>query len=154
MGNIIRDHPFVLTRMKVRIPDTKVIEREVWNFKKADWTKLRECLAEHNWSGLYNMDADDAARAVTSTILKLVEECIGKRTMKEYKSTHPWLTRAPMADWQNLFSLRNAIWNNKLLRYLTPDGTNECDGMPIAPTIQSMNRTVARCVDAWLQFGS
>ena len=92
VGNKIRDHRFVFTQMKVRIPDTKVIEREVWNFRKADWTRLRECLADNDWSDLYAMNADDAARAVTGTILQLAEECIGKRKLKEIKSTHPWLT--------------------------------------------------------------
>ena len=52
VGNTIRDHRFVFTRMNVRIPDTQVIEREVWNYKKADWTRLKECLADHDWSCL------------------------------------------------------------------------------------------------------
>ena len=38
------------------------------------------------------MDADTAAQYVTKTILHHAEECIGKRSMQEVKSTHPWLT--------------------------------------------------------------
>ena len=38
------------------------------------------------------MDVGDAANIATETIPKLSEECIGKRTVKEFKSTHPWLT--------------------------------------------------------------
>ena len=33
-----------------------------------------------------------AAGKVTSVILELAGRCIGKRAMKEIKSTHPWLT--------------------------------------------------------------
>ena len=82
VGNKIRDHRFVLTKMNVRIPDTKIIEREVWNFNKADWTRLKECLGDHDWSDMYGMTADDAANTVTTTVLKLAEDCIGKRTLK------------------------------------------------------------------------
>ena len=52
VGNTIRDHRFVLTRMRVRIPETKVIKREVWNYKRADWLRLKGCLRDHDWSVL------------------------------------------------------------------------------------------------------
>ena len=92
VGGNIRDHRYVLTKMRASVPDTIEVQREVWNYKKADWTRLKEELKDHDWAELYLMDADTAAEHVTTTILKYAEESIGKRKLKEVKSTHPWLT--------------------------------------------------------------
>ena len=35
---------------------------------------------------------NEAAAELTNTLLEYARECIGKRTLKEIKSTHPWMT--------------------------------------------------------------
>ena len=39
---------------------TKTIKREVWNYNKADWVRLKDCLKDHDWSELHGMNANDA----------------------------------------------------------------------------------------------
>ena len=87
VGGKIRDHRYVLTKMNILVPETVVQSREVWNFAKADWVRLKDELRDHDWSVLHGMGAQGAAATVTKTILHLAEQCIGKRTVKEYKST-------------------------------------------------------------------
>ena len=92
VGPKIRDHRYVLTTLGASVPDTTEIPREVWNYSKADWARLKDNLREHEWAELHHMDADGAANRVTDVILQHAKVCIGKRVLKEFKSTHPWLT--------------------------------------------------------------
>ena len=92
VGPKIRDHRYVLTKMMAAVPETIELKREVWNYSKADWERLKDELREYDWTELHTMDADTAANKVTSIIRDLAKKCIGKRTMKEIKSTHPWRT--------------------------------------------------------------
>ena len=92
VGGAIRDHRYVLAKMRAPVPDSVEIEREDWNYPKADWVRLKDELRDHDWTQLHSMNADEAATSITDTILRLAKDCIGKRKMKEKKSTHPWLT--------------------------------------------------------------
>jgi len=92
VGGKIQDHRFVLTKLKVRVPETKLQRREVWNFKKADWTRLKEDLSEHDWSCLQTLDPNDGAIQFTKVLRECSLESIGKRVIHAAKSTHPWMT--------------------------------------------------------------
>ena len=56
VGGKIRDHRYVLTKMRASVPDTIEVQREVWNFSKADWARLKDELREHDWSELHLME--------------------------------------------------------------------------------------------------
>jgi hypothetical protein len=92
VGGTIRDHRYVLTKMKAPVPDSVEVEREAWNYSKADWVRLKDELRQHDWTTLHSMNADEAATSITDIILRLAKECIGKRKLEERKTTHPWLT--------------------------------------------------------------
>ena len=68
------------------------MRREVWNFKKADWTRLKEDLSEHDWSCLQTLDPNDGAIQFTKVLREYSLDSIGKRVIHEAKSTHPWMT--------------------------------------------------------------
>ena len=82
----------MLTEIKCKLPETRVIKRKVWNFAKADWPLLKDSLEEFNWEFLRSDHPDDGAINLTNTILELAEIAIGRTTITECKSTHPWLT--------------------------------------------------------------
>ena len=48
VGGKIQDHKFVLTKFNFRVPETEFMPREVWNYSKADWRRLKDLPAEHN----------------------------------------------------------------------------------------------------------
>ena len=99
VGAKIRDHRYVMTKLKASVPETLELKREVWNYSKADWERLKDELKDHDWSKLHAMNADEAAESITETILNFANECIGKRILKEKKSTHPWLTQKQRAQY-------------------------------------------------------
>ena len=92
VGRKVQDHKFVLTKLNFSIPAARVLEREVWNFAKADWERMRDLLGDHDWSDLKSMSPTTAAASLTETILECAQVCIGKKTVREAKSTHPWMT--------------------------------------------------------------
>ena len=48
VGGKLHDHQFVLTKFNFVVPESKTMEREVWNYGRANWTRLSERLAEHD----------------------------------------------------------------------------------------------------------
>ena len=66
----ITDHRLVLTTMRARIPECKVRERTVWDFKKADWAGLEAAVRQTEWSGLLSMTADEGAVFLTDTLMR------------------------------------------------------------------------------------
>ncbi len=78
--------------MQFKVPEQQVIEREVWQFAKADWDRLRDTLSEQDWSYIETEDTNAAAARLTNEILGIAQERIPKRTLRDKKSTHPWLT--------------------------------------------------------------
>ena len=92
VGAKVRDHRYTVTKLNVEVPSSIKIQRSVWKYSKADWTRLKENLSDFNWDILLAMDSDEAAETITKIVLDLAEECIGHKDLQEVKSTHPWLT--------------------------------------------------------------
>ena len=88
----VADHNYVVATTDVDVPEAEVVERSVWNYTKADWARLQDLLEDHDWSFLLELDTSAGAEKLTETILAYANEAIGKRLLKERKSTHPWLT--------------------------------------------------------------
>ena len=92
MGAKVRDHRYTMTKLNAQVPDTTKINRNVWNYSRADWAGMKEQLKERDWEDMRSMSADEAAETLTETILNLAESYIGKKSLQEIKSSHPWLT--------------------------------------------------------------
>ena len=56
--------------MNFAIPRTVESQREVWNYKQADWDLLRDCLDEVDWDFLRSVDPDDGAATLTAKIMR------------------------------------------------------------------------------------
>ena len=68
----------------------EVVERRVWIFSKANWDGLREKLGNLTWDLMSVLAAEEAALALTQTILDIMSEFVPQRFIQERKSTHPW----------------------------------------------------------------
>ena len=92
VGGKIQDHNTVTATIRCSIPVSKIVQRKVWNYKKADWARLSDLLGDENWDFIESCHPDEAAARLTSTILEHAHDAIGQHDCKEMKSTHPWLT--------------------------------------------------------------
>ena len=87
----IADHKGVLGRLKLRMPKTEIVCRRVWVFSQANWSGLQERFNGVSWDFISKLSVDDAAATLTKTILDCASDFIPERTLRERKSTHPWI---------------------------------------------------------------
>ena len=104
----VADHALVSATLKLQVPKTEAVEREVWVFSKANWTKAKELLAETDWTYLDNLDADTAAAHLEERILAVTRDCVPKRLVQDRKSAHPWLTPETRTGSSKAQSKRNS----------------------------------------------
>ena len=91
VGGQIRDHNCVNACLNLTVQESSKLKREVWDYKKADWERMRDMLDDTCWDFMYNMHPDEGAIKLTEIILEIAQGCIGKRTISETKSNHSWL---------------------------------------------------------------
>ncbi len=98
----LSDHYGILASIKLSIPESHVVERECFNYTKADWESMRKAFAETRWCdvlppGLFADEClspsviDDGVRRLTMYILEVVKAHVPHRKVRAMKSTHPWL---------------------------------------------------------------
>ena len=89
------DHDAVLASISISIPASRPVRREVFDFRKADWGKLKRLLKQASWGDEIRVrSADEAAAWVTSTVLALVDECIPSKWISDKSYAHPWINTA------------------------------------------------------------
>ena len=85
------DHDGVLTTVNIAIPASKPVRRLVFDYKQAEWSRLKTELAQVQWGDeLRNLSADDAAAWLTRTILRIVDDCIPSKWITDKSFSHPW----------------------------------------------------------------
>ena len=57
----LTDHRAVLCETQLEVATVTEIEREVWDFKKADWQGLKEILKQEDWNVLNELTVDEVA---------------------------------------------------------------------------------------------
>ena len=77
--------------LKIQVPEEQTIRRQVWRRADADWRGFEDALSEQDWTQLDHMSPNEGAEWLQDTILGLMQAWIGKRELREKKSTHPWL---------------------------------------------------------------
>ena len=90
----IADHSIVEVCMPLPVPEVLTIEREVWQFRTADWERSVALLQEEDWSDIASRSPDDGAARLSNTLLQHASSCIRRKKITEKKSTHPWLNDA------------------------------------------------------------
>ena len=89
----VADHRGVLTTVKFKVPETASHQREVWNFKEADWDRLSSEIEDTEWNFLSCTPPSEGAQLLTEKLLHIAEDNIPKRCVSIKKTTHPWLTQ-------------------------------------------------------------
>ena len=93
----IADHNGILTSVDVPLCTEVSHRRIVWDFKHADWDKLKRKLRDTDWGFIHKESVDDAARQINDMISGYCSECIPKRELVEKRKSHPWMTDACVA---------------------------------------------------------
>ena len=88
----LTDHKPVLCETTLEVAKVVVVDRTVWDYRKANWSGLRARLKEEDWNVLGEKHASEAADYLTNRILDLAKTFIPQRVLKDRKSTHPWVT--------------------------------------------------------------
>ena len=88
----VSDHEIVTASLKLSVPDSEIVERQVWQFRDADWEKMGDILDSTDWTFIESLDANAATEQMSTIILAAMDDCIPQRILKERKSSHPWLT--------------------------------------------------------------
>ena len=93
----IADHKGVLATIPFSMPKVLSHHRQVWHYRDADWDRLRDELGDADWEDLAESPPDAAADQLVTRILQHTADCIPQRTVKVWRSTHPWLTERAVA---------------------------------------------------------
>ena len=87
----LADHDIVHASAKLVVSRPEVLQREVWNYRKADWEALEQEVEKTSWDFIEQGTLDEAAEQWTQSILLSAESHIGKRVLTETKCNHPWI---------------------------------------------------------------
>ena len=86
------DHDGVLTTVNVSVPSSSPVRRQVYDFKHANWDRLKSRLSQVQWGvALAERSVDDAAAWLTSTILEIVNACVPSKWIIDKSYAHPWM---------------------------------------------------------------
>ena len=86
------DHDGVLTTVNIGIPASKPVRRLAFDYKQAEWSRLKTELAQVQWGDeLRNLSADDAAAWLTRTILRIIDDCMTSKWITDKSFSHPWI---------------------------------------------------------------
>ena len=90
----IADHNLVVATFDVTTASAEPIERFVWEYRRARWDDLRADLGAVDWKSLLQHGSgDDAAEALTNTILEKALIHIPHRTARFTRRSHAWITQ-------------------------------------------------------------
>ena len=89
------DHAGVLTIVNVRIPAPTPVRRLVYDYKQADWSRLKTELSVVHWGkNLQEVSSDEGANWLTNTILYIVDENIPSKWITDKPFSHLWINDA------------------------------------------------------------
>ena len=87
----IADHKAVLAKLPLPVVLETTVEREVWLLQKANWTDLKSDLQAYDWNKLGEGTAEESLQYFLEILWYHLVKHIPRTTIKNRKSTHPWL---------------------------------------------------------------
>ena len=128
----ISDHLAVYMLIKFSYNHESTFKREVWNYKKGDYEKLNNLIANYDWSFINEEDLDLACEEFTIKIMNFVRQCVPSQTVLIRPNDKPWydsvirshsrkrdrLKRTAtksgiLSDWAKYKTMRNKVNNLK-----------------------------------------
>ena len=87
------DHDGVLATLDVSIPVSHPVQREVLDFRHANWGRLSASLSETDWTqGFEGLNTNNTAERLTTLVSNHVRACIRSKTVMDKCFVHTWLT--------------------------------------------------------------
>ena len=86
----ISDHLAVYMLIKFSYNHESTFKREVWNYKKGDYEKLNNLIANYDWSFINEEDLDLACEEFTIKIMNFVRQCVPSQTVLIRPNDKPW----------------------------------------------------------------
>ncbi len=90
----VADHNGILSVVSVPVCTEVSHSRTVWDFKHADWDKLKSKLRDTDWNFIHGEPVDSAASKINDIISRYCAECIPNRALVEKRKSHPWINDA------------------------------------------------------------
>ena len=87
----IADHKGVPVGVNLSILKVHVIQRTVWEYKRADWKGLNEAYGKLDYDISSFANIDNATEISVHMVLSEAKRFIPTRILREFKGTHPWL---------------------------------------------------------------
>lgn len=92
------DHDAVLATFKIHMDASLPVRRIVFDYKSADWTRLRLLLKEYDWRSFFcGLTSDECTERLTAKILEFSKACIPEKLIFDKCYRHPWLNSACVA---------------------------------------------------------
>ena len=113
----IADHDGVLVTVCLPTPRIHIIERSVWDYKKADWNALQEALSKLDFDVLRFTDVDVAVASFVAMVLSEARKFIPMRVLKEFKE--------PLSTWRPLKRAHRYFEPRAL--FTSTNGETNCD---------------------------
>ena len=88
----IADHCVVFAELRVPVLTYAAVQRECWQYARADWQAFRKELADTEWGFIDRVCTSTGAEQLTAMILDMARRHIPIIEVRERPSTHPWLT--------------------------------------------------------------
>ena len=91
VGPRVTDHHLLLARLKLPVPRSNVLHRQVHDYAKADWDKLRDSMQEELWTCIDSGSVDEAVEGFTEAVRSMVDAAVPQKAIVEQKGSHPWI---------------------------------------------------------------
>ena len=130
--NAISDHYGTYAHIQADFQSNNPFKRKVWNYKRADFSRLNTLIISTDWNFLHNDTVDVACESFVSTFLILARECIPSSFITIRPNDKPWynseirrtsrqrdrqkhiaIRTGKLLDWNIYKRLRNKINNMK-----------------------------------------
>ena len=89
VGEKITDHYIVTARFKLTMPHNAEVNREVHDYKHADWHALQHSIIMDPWRELQSGSVHAATASFTERLRGMIATSVPQRSMMDRKRTHP-----------------------------------------------------------------
>ena len=88
----LADHCVVCIDMSVVIWRTEGTLRDVWDFRRADWDRLKVAIKECRWGEMLNeAHFDESVEKFCNHLCELALRFVPKKTIMNHQNAHTWL---------------------------------------------------------------
>jgi hypothetical protein len=113
-NNNISDHRGTYAYLNFQLATNKCYKRDVWCYKRGDYTKLNLLIKDTNWLELFeqNNDIDEAVKVFYDLFLKYINKCIPSKRITIRPNDKPWFDSCLRKEFRKRDRLRRISKNS------------------------------------------